>query len=96
MKSEDVKVGQILEEDICSDYLTEDNIKLGMTVADGLGNIFVVEDYENDSVQLSLTIETTSVDGESCVMSMKTWILFYDKHETEKHLITTKSFRIIG
>lgn len=76
-------------------YMTEDNIKLGMTVVDGLGNKYIVEDYENDSVQLSMTIETTSVDGEQCIMSMKTWVLFYDENKDEKHIITTKNFRII-
>ena len=84
-----------LEEDVASDYLTEDNIKLGMKVVDGLGNEYTVEDYVDDSVQLSRTFETSSVDGESCIMSMKTWILFYDENKAEKHLITTKNFRIV-
>lgn len=84
-----------LEEDVASDYLTEDNIKLGMKVVDGLGNEYVVEDYVDDSVQLSRTFETSSVDGESCIMSMKTWILFYDENKAEEHLITTKNFRIV-
>lgn len=85
-----------LEEDIVvPDYLTKYNIKIGMKVSDGLGNTYVVNDYKEDSVQLSMTLETTSVDGESCVMSMKTWVLFYDENKNEQHLITTKNFRII-
>ena len=77
------------------DYLTSDNVKLGMKVIDGIGNEYTVEDYVDDSVQLSRTFETSSVDGESCIMSMKTWILFYDENKAEKHLITTKNFLII-
>lgn len=84
-----------LEEDVVSDYLTEDNIKLGMKVVDGQGIEYVVEDYVDDSVQLSRTFETTSVDGESCIMIMKTWILIYDESKIEEHLITTKNFRIV-
>lgn len=84
-----------LEEDIRLNYLTEDNIKLGMKVVDGLGKEYIVDDYVEDSVRLSLRIETKSVDGESCVMFMKTWIKFYNGNENEKHLITTKNFRII-
>lgn len=89
----DVTLSDLEEDVVVPDYLTKDNIKIGMKVSDGLGNEYIVDDYVDDSVRLLLNMETTSVDGESCVMSMKTWIKFYD--ETEKHLITTKNFRII-
>ena len=89
----DVTLSDLEEDVVVPDYLTEDNIKIGMKVSDGLGNEYIVDDYVDDSVELLLNMETTSVDGESCVMPMKTRIKFYN--ETEKHLITTKNFRII-
>lgn len=80
-----------LEEDVVIDYLTADNVKLGMKVIDGIGNEYVVDDIVDDSVSLLLNMKTTNIDGESCVISLKTWIPFYD----EKDVITTKDFLIV-
>lgn len=83
-----------LEEDVVVDYLTEDNVKLGMKVIDGIGNEYVVDDTVDDSVCLLFNMETTNIDGESCVISLKTWIPFYDENN-EKDVITTKDFLIV-
>ena len=68
--------------------------KLGMKVIDGIGNEYVVDDIVDDSVSLLLNMKTTNIDGESCVISLKTWIPFYDEND-EKDVITTKDFFIV-
>lgn len=82
-------------EDVSPDYLTSNNVKLGMTVSDGLGNEYVVVDVDNDLVQLSMNMNTATVNGKSCVIDFKTWIPFYDENNENDDVITTKDFRII-
>lgn len=82
-------------EDISPDYLTENNVKLGMKVVDGMGNEYIVDDYVDESVCLMLNMQTSNVNGESITICMKTLIPFYDANNDEKYSITTKDFRII-
>ena len=50
------------------DYLTINNIKNDMNVIDGLGNEYVVIDYDGVSVKLLRNIKFTSMNGESKIL----------------------------
>ena len=79
-----------LEEDVFSDRLTKDNVKIGMTVSDGLGNTYEVIDYSQHSVKLELKMETVNVNGEGRKFYMHMWVSYESDVE-----LSMKDFRII-
>ena len=80
-----------LEEcDASSDRLTKDNVKIDVTVSDGLGNTYEVIDYSIHSVKLELKLETVNVNGEGRKFYMHMWVSY--KSDVE---LSMKDFRII-
>lgn len=90
------KVGLTLSEMtvVEDDYLTINNIKNGMKVIDGLGNEYVVIDYDGVSVKLICNIKFTSMNGESKNIDTVMRVLYYNINMPE-YACTTKDFQIV-
>lgn len=86
----DVTLSDLEECDASSDRLTKDNVKIGMTVSDGLGNTYEVIDYSIHSVKLELKMETVNVNGEGRKFYMHMWVSYESDVE-----LSMKDFRII-
>ena len=76
-----------------SDCLTPNNVKLGMTVVDGVGNKYVVTDFGIDFVQLLHCTTFTSIDGQTKNVDVFVYIPYY-KDGMSEHEHTTKDFRL--
>lgn len=76
------------------DYLTSDNVKLGMKVIDGIGNEYVVIDFGSDDVKLVHNTQLTSMDGESKEVDMYLQVPYYSNTVIEGEC-TTKDFQIV-
>lgn len=71
------------------DCLTKDNIQIGMTVIDGVGNEYEVISCEHNSTHLSRTIEIITIEGIAKTIDVTVCVPFDD------FVYTTKDFQIV-
>lgn len=76
------------------DYLTRDNVKIGMTVIDGLGNEYVVIGYGARFVQMTHNMKFTNMDGMVKNIDVAMYIPYYNGCDAE-NVCTTKDFQIV-
>ncbi len=71
------------------DCLTKDNIQIGMTVIDGVGNEYEVISCDRNSAHLSRTIEITTIEGIAKTIDVTVCVPFDD------FACTIKDFQIV-
>lgn len=76
------------------DYLTRDNVKIGMTVIDGLGNEYVVIGYGARFVQMTNNMKFTNMDGMVKNIDVAMYVPYYNGCDAE-NVCTTKDFHIV-
>lgn len=76
------------------DYLTSSNVKVGMKVIDGVGNEYVVIDFNTEAVKLSNNTKFTSMDGMSKNIVATVRVPYYNDGVSED-ACTTKDFQIV-
>lgn len=72
------------------DCLTIDNIRMNMTISDGLGNIYTVSYYNGDRIQLNFKAKTVGANGESRCFDAYVWIPFESNDK-----LSAKDFHIV-
>lgn len=76
------------------DYLTLSNVKVGSKVIDGIGNEYVVIDFNTEAVKLSHNTKFTSMDGTSKNIVAIVRVPYYNDNMSED-VCTTKDFQIV-